>query len=215
MATKGAIRKDVPKGTKQRRTRSDPKDTDPSKPLTNFLHERFSIEYIKDFHGAQAYRRAYNVGMGHSAVTNACRLLRTEHIRARVEFLAREALTSEKMNAIAVLRGYARIASLDPRRAFDPSGNMLPIHQLPDDVALAIAGVEITETVIGEGVMTYTKKVKFNDRLGALRDLGKYFKLEGAGDKPASEDQAAVPQKCVVLDFEAVQKKRLELKSVK
>jgi phage terminase small subunit len=212
MPTKAATRKGVSKGTKRRKASHKaapakpaaaqtppPEPKEPEQPsqapdvaLRNLQHERFACEYIKDFNGAQAYARTYPGVTPDTAKANASRLLADANVRSRVEHLAREALAGEKMNAMQVLAGMARIASVDPRRAFDENGALLPIHQLPDDIALAVQSVEVVELDGGpKSVPMLVKKLKFNDRLGALRDLGKHFRLflESTEKPPATEDE--------------------------
>lgn len=162
---------------------------DPSQPLANEQHERFAIEYMKDFNGTQAYLRTYDGTNAASAAAAAARLLGNGNVRARVEHMSREALAGEKVDAQKVLAGMARIAYCDIREAFDERGALKPIHQLPDDIAFSIAGIEVVEssmeqTVAGAdgvpaivSVPLYTRKLKFNDRLPALANMGKHFKL--------------------------------------
>lgn len=64
------------------------------------------------------------------------------------------------------------IALSDPRRLYDADGLMLPPHQWPDDVAMAVAGIEadeIAQQVDGKTVhMGYTRKVKLWGKLDAI-----------------------------------------------
>jgi phage terminase small subunit len=208
MATKGATRKGVSKGTRKKpgpRTKTT-EIVVADRPLANPQHERFACEYIKDFNGTQAYLRTYQGVTDGAAKTNGSRLLTNADVRQRVEYLARQTLAAEKTSAQQVLGGLVRIAALDPRRAFDAEGALLPVHLLPDDVALAIAGVEVVEKVksMGRGkkkqlLTTFTKKVKFNDRLGALGKLGEYLKMFGAGanDPPPADEGAKVTREHV------------------
>lgn len=79
-----------------------------------------------------------------------------------------------------VLRGISRLMSSDLRRCYAQDGQLLPIHQLPDDVAAAIAGIEViirhipgTDPVEVEHVV----KIKLWDKTRALEMAGKYKKL--------------------------------------
>lgn len=178
---------------------------DPSLPLANAQHERFAIEYQKDLNGTQAYLRAYDgVGVA-SAATIAWRLLRNVEVAARVQHLHRQAMQSLDVEAKEVLQGMVRVAHFDIRKAFTPKGTLLPIHELPDEVAFAIAGLKVVETTVekiekdGDGepvvvsVPIYTKEIKFNDRIAALGQLGKHFKLFTEKVELAGPNGGAIP----------------------
>lgn len=77
-----------------------------------------------------------------------------------------------------VLQEYARIAFADVRCIFDDNGTLIPIHELDDDTAAAVASVEVQTIGDKEGVMkTDTHKVKMYDKLNALGVLAKRLKL--------------------------------------
>ena len=97
-----------------------------------------------------------------------------------------------------VLAEYAKLAFLDIRKAFDEDGNLVPIHEMDDDTAAAITGLEVEEvraTVeVDEGLEAQPhggalrrsrerqtvgrlKKVKLSDKKGALDSLAKYLGL--------------------------------------
>jgi len=64
-----------------------------------------------------------------------------------------------------------QLAYFDVRKMFDQHNNAIDIPDLPDDVAPAIAGFEITEEFEGRGAnrksIGFTKKIKLVDRLAA------------------------------------------------
>jgi phage terminase small subunit len=181
----------------------DPQD--PAQPLRNKDHERFACEYLKDFNATQAYLRVSPKVTEGSAATRGSGLLRKVEVQARVEFLARQALDSTRMDSQGVIRGLVRIAAMDPRKAFDKVGNLIDIPDLPDEVALAISGIEVTEEFVGKGKdrerIGTTKKLRFNDRGQALVNLGKIFKiivdrseLSGPGGGPVPVQQQESPE---------------------
>ena len=69
---------------------------------------------------------------------------------------------------------YARIAFLDFRIFFDDLGQLIPVSELSDDAAAALAGLETVITGSGDQV-EYLKKIRTHDKLKALRDLAKHL----------------------------------------
>lgn len=170
---------------------------DPALPLDNAKHELFAIEYLRDFNGTQAYQRVYEGVSYNAAGANAARLLAHARVRARVEHLCRDALAAEKLDAQKVLQRTAKVAFMDIRKAFNEKGAMVPIHELPDDVAFAVAGIEVEELFAGKGAdrvhVGYTKKLRLNDRTPALALLGKHYKLFTEKVEVAGPNGGAIP----------------------
>lgn len=105
---------------------------------------RFVEEYLVDRNGAGAAQRAgYSE---RSARRVAYQLLHeTPQVRSAIDEAVREQSERTGITADRVLRGLARIAEFDLRKAYDAHGRLLPPHLLPDDVALAISGVKTEE----------------------------------------------------------------------
>lgn len=78
-----------------------------------------------------------------------------------------------------VLKELARLAFSDPRKFFTETGTAVPIPQLDDDTAMALAGFEVVELFEGRGedrVKTgELKKFKIADKGQNLERLGKYL----------------------------------------
>jgi phage terminase small subunit len=192
--------KRAPKKTPAKARASKPQVTappDPALPLANAQHERFAIEYQKDLNGTQAYLRAYDgVGVA-SAATIAWRLLRKVEVAARVQYLHRQAMQSLGVEAKEVLQGMVRVAKADIRKVINQDGAALPVHEWPDEFAMAVAGVEIYEEYQGRGeereLVGYTKKFRLNDRVAALGQLGKHFKLFTEKVELAGPNGGAIP----------------------
>lgn len=105
-----------------------------------------------------------------------------------------------------VLREYAKLAFLDPRKFFDDQGALIPIHILDGDVAAAVAGMDVTEIATENAPITILKKLKFADKKGALDSLARHLgmfieKVEHSGSvtvvKPAAVNK---PSKSGVSD---------------
>ncbi len=83
-----------------------------------------------------------------------------------------------KLTVERVLQEYACLATLDISQAFDAEGNILPIHQIPENVRRALAGVEIAELNIdndGKGSVGRLHRIKFYDKTKALDSIAKHL----------------------------------------
>ena len=74
-----------------------------------------------------------------------------------------------------ILKERARMAFFDPRKLFDKTGRPIPIHELDDDTAAAIAGLDVLEEFETTGkvktLIGYTKKYKLADKNASLTSL--------------------------------------------
>lgn len=109
------------------------------------------------------------------------RLLKNVHIKAAIEKALVKQVERLEISADRVILELARLAFVDISKAYDPNGELLNIHDMPEDVRRAIAGVDVEELFEGKGQdkfrIGYLKKLKMNDKKGALDTLAKHFKL--------------------------------------
>lgn len=143
---------------------------------------KFVDEYMLDLNATGAARRA-----GYSekiASVVGFRLLRKDKIQdaltaARQALLKKTGVTPER-----IIRERARLAFADIGECFDENGNLLPIHEIPEDTRRALSGIEIEDLYAGAGndrvQIGYTKKVKTWDKNRALEALEKQFGLYDA-----------------------------------
>jgi phage terminase small subunit len=132
---------------------------------------RFVAEYLTDLNAkAAAIRAGYRES---GAQVAGSRLLSNVKVsQAIAEALERRA-TRVEVKADDILRELLRLATTDIGKAFDVNGNLLPLHQIPEETRRAIAGVEATSKDDGSTVT----KVKFWDKTKGLELLGKHLKL--------------------------------------
>jgi phage terminase small subunit len=159
----------------------------------NPKQQRFVEEYVKDFNATQAAIRS-----GYSQKTAGQigeENLRKPEIKEAVEALKKKASDANEVTVARVLQGILRVAELDPRKAYDSKGDLLPIHKLPDEVAFAISGIDTEEIYEYErGTrknIGKVRKLKFSSRDRALELLGRYLamfldraELTGKNGKP-------------------------------
>lgn len=140
---------------------------------------RFVQEYLLDVNGTQAAIRA-----GYSAKSAdriAIELLRNPEVAREIsERQARREQRTE-IKADTVLAELLRLARVDLAQAFNENGDLKPIHEIPEDVRRAIAGVEIEALFEGRGrdreQVGFVKKVRFWDKNRSLELLGKHLAL--------------------------------------
>lgn len=131
----------------------------------------FCEEYIKDLNITQAAIRA-----GYSAVyadSRAHELLGKVGIQARIAELRAEASKRNEITLDQILSEYKKLAFLDVRKLYAPDGSILPITDIDNDTAAAIAGVEVQKVTGGtsEAIFTTTTKVRLSDKRMALDSL--------------------------------------------
>lgn len=162
------------KGAKTKKTR--PRRPPPS--LTP-KQQRFVAEYPIDLNATQAAVRA---GYSPRTANKIGAQLLAKPLVAKALQEALEARAARvQVKADDVLRELLRIATVDVREAFDDDGNLKAVKDLPEDVARAIAGIDVDELWQGRGEereqIGVTRKVRFWDKPRALELLGKHLKL--------------------------------------
>lgn len=132
--------------------------------------QQFINEYKQDGNGKQAAIRA-----GYSPKTaevQASRLLRNvqvaEAIRQHQEQLrAKSGVTAER-----VVEELARIGFADLRRVFGADGKLLHAKDIPEDVARAVASIEVTKTAgTKHKPAETTTKIRFWEKPKALHTM--------------------------------------------
>jgi hypothetical protein len=124
-------------------------------------------EYVKDMNGTRAARVA---GYGHPAVA-AAKLLNpalyphvAAEVRRRPEAKRRECMSEARQ----LIEELARIAFFNPKDLF-AGGKPVPLHQLPDDVAGAVARWDAKEYVAADGSRVRRYSFRGHNKPAALR----------------------------------------------
>jgi phage terminase small subunit len=144
----------------------------------------FVQEYLVDLNATQAAIRA-----GYSQKTAGWignQLLAKTHIAEAVQKAMAKREHRTEITQDMVLREYAKLAFLDPRRFYDDAGNLLPVKELPDDVAAALSSMEVVTERAGE-LEIAVRKIKFSDKKAALDSIARHLgmfkdKTELTGD---------------------------------
>jgi phage terminase small subunit len=131
---------------------------------------RFILEYARDCNGTKAAIRAgYSPK---SARVTASRLLTNAAILAAINQRLERAAEKAEITIERVLKEIARLAFGDVRKLYDDAGNLKPIHELDDEAAALLAGIETEQIYEGRGKerehVGTLKKVKLRSKERAL-----------------------------------------------
>lgn len=138
--------------------------------------ELFRLEMLKLGNATKAA-----IAAGYSpktAYSQGSRLMKDPKLAQEIKDIGAKMLEGMKVTNEKIIDAYARIAFLDPRRFFDENGNLLPISQLPTDVASALTGFETAAISAGTDAAgspehIRTTKIKWNDPIKALDSLAR------------------------------------------
>jgi len=142
--------------------------------------ERFVDEYLTDLNASQAAIRA-----GYSKKTagrQAMELLNKTHIAAEISERKKQIADDTGITRNRIIQEMARLAFFNIKGLVDSAGNPKPVHELTDDVAAAINGIDITVIGSPESQVGQVRKYKVPDKNKALENLARilgYMDREG------------------------------------
>jgi phage terminase small subunit len=142
--------------------------------LLNPQEEAFAQYYCATGRAVEAARKA-----GYSALGRASQLLRKDRIRERVVELNAEQFAHVGVTAETVKAELARIAFASGSDLFDSNGRMIPIQDLPDDVAATITEISVEILRGGTEGEVEIRKIKRADKGAALAILARHYKVVG------------------------------------
>jgi phage terminase small subunit len=162
----------------------------------NLRQQRFVAEYLTDFNATQAaIRSGYSA---HTASSQGERLLRNVEVAAAIGQAAKKTATKLELTRDRVLQETARIAFFDARKLFRDDGSPKSLHELDDDTAAAISGLDVLEEFENrEGERTQVgviKKYRIADKNNALERAAKLLALFGDHNKQLTDPLANLLQ---------------------
>lgn len=188
----------------------------PEPPLVVFAgldgrRENFCQEYLIDLNGKEAATRAgYSPKSAH---VRASHLLADPKVASRIAELRNRMAEKTEITVQRIIEEYAAIAFLDPRKLFDAQGGPVPITELDDSTARAIAALETaTESSRGEDGATTIRKYKLSDKRAALDSLARHLgmfvdrqQITGKDDGPVqvTHDLSSWPDEALALQRKA------------
>jgi len=137
--------------------------------------QRFCVEYLVDLNGKGAAIRA---GYAEdSAKSQAASMLQTEAIQVNLRRLMRKRERNYELSSERVLKELTKVAFSDIRDLYDDNGNMIPMNELDDNIAPAVASIKVKERFGKNGDSEIEKEIRLWDKPKGLELLGKHFKL--------------------------------------
>jgi phage terminase small subunit len=139
----------------------------------NIKLQKFVKAYLETNNGTKAAIAAgYSVKTAGAA---ASRLLKNVKVKEMMAAPIAKAAAETEVTVARLVKELSRIAFLDIRKLFDSNGHLLPLDQLDDDTAAALAGVDIDDLYEGFGQdrekVGVTKKVRTASKLDAIGKL--------------------------------------------
>lgn len=143
----------------------------------------FVAAYAIERNGTKAAKAAGCPPKG--AAVQASRWLKNPKILAAIESRQQGHLRAVQgeldISRERILKEYARVAFLDPRKLFRDDGTMKEPHELDDDTAAALASMETESIEAGDSEAILKRKAKFWNKLGSLDSLAKITGLMKEG----------------------------------
>jgi phage terminase small subunit len=152
--------------------------------------KQFCIEYLIDFNGTQAAVRA-----GYSPRTapeQSSRLLNNVKVQNFIKSKQEKLETKADITREQVLAEYAKLAFFDIRKIFTVDGGLMPIRDIDDDSAAAIAGIESQDIKVEDMVIGKLNKVKVADKRAALDSICRVLGFN-APDKVINKNLNSAP----------------------
>lgn len=142
--------------------------------------EAFAAALAQGMTQAAAYRIAYPKSLKWKDETvwrKASLMAAKGEVQARVTELVHKAADANEVTIERVVKEFARLAFVDVRKMARPDGTPVPLHELDEDTARAIVGVEVVTEGNAELGIGRVTKYKLADKRASLADLGRFLKM--------------------------------------
>jgi len=141
------------------------------------VHEAFAQHYS---HSGSVAKAAVAAGLER---VRGGQLLRRADVQKRIIELNETQFAHIGVTAETVKTELARIAFASVSDLYDKDGELIPLHELPDDVAATITQVDVEVIRAADGsIKTEVRKVKRADKGAALAILARHYKVVGDED---------------------------------
>jgi phage terminase small subunit len=150
----------------------------------NPRHRTFALEYLRNGGRIGAASHA----AGYKDRESGAKILRRPEVQAYIRTHMDAAFAREEMSVQELLGRIARIARTDVRKLFNEDGGHILPHELPEEIAMCVRGIETELKFDADGAPpTAVRKYRLADPMPALTTLAKIVGLID-GDRQDSDD---------------------------
>lgn len=150
--------------------------------------ERFVAEFLKELNQTEAYMRAYNVSNRATARTQAAQVMSRPNVQLAIQQARRRDMEIAGLDRVRILRELVRVALVDIRQAFNDDGTLKSPKDWPDDLAAAVAGLEVAEIRDVDGTaIGNLKKFKLLNKMEAIDKAMRHLGLFELDNKQVNE----------------------------
>lgn len=111
-----------------------------------------------------------------TASRQGARLLKDVRVRTELDKRRTAIAIQTELSTNEIMADMARALRFDPRKLYRPDGTMKPIHELDDDTALCLTGIEVVEMRGENGnIPMFVKKLKWESKTAARDQALKVF----------------------------------------
>lgn len=179
-----------------------------SRAATAARKARFLDAYIAN--GQNGTQAAIAVGYSKKRAATAAKLL-TRELAGQIEARLKELAAPHALRAEEVIAQLARMVKLDPRKLFDEHGKLRPLHEIPEDVALCLDGIEVEDLRVGKESTLRTSKFKLTRKAAAVDMAMRHFGLyPREHEAPVDPDEQAAKVRAALGDIDRLTAKRKE-----
>lgn len=138
--------------------------------------------YVSFGDKTKAYKKAYNcIRMKPQTITrNANALIKIDKIATRIQQLQKEMFERNKATIDEVISIMSDNLRFDPVEMINDDGSIKKIKDMPKNIRMVLAGIDVDEIIVKGKVIGETKKIRFNSRTQIIdmfmKHLGGYEK---------------------------------------
>lgn len=133
-----------------------------------------------------------------TAASQGSRLLKDVNVRALIDSRTAEIFDNLKITTERILLERARLAFFDPRKLLDKDGNPIPLHELDDDTAAVICGLDVMQIGGEDAAVAVVKKYKLANKDASLTSLEKQrgmYREDNEQSRPVTKVVMVPPKK--------------------
>lgn len=131
-----------------------------------------------------------------TAYSQGGRLLKNVEIAAEIAARSKQIAKKYELTTESIIAELAKIVHADLRKLVGANGEILPVKDWPDDLASAIAAIDVTEIGLDGNAIGQTKKIKLWDKNSAIekamKHLGMFEKDNAQKTDPLTELAKAI-----------------------